>query len=91
MAKKPNSFVEAHAMNISVKFQLYPLYSFWVDFEIIIQKFSLLVAMTTNQIESFGHKVYGLVEDHSTNISENFCQNTCNEIAINANFHFSRY
>ena len=33
----------------------------------------------------------GLVEDYSTNISKNFCQNICNEIAINANFHFPHY
>ena len=27
--------------------------------------------------------------DHSRNISVKFCQNICNEIAVNANFHFS--
>ena len=32
-ARKKNHFVEANAMNISAKFQLYPQYSFWgVDF-----------------------------------------------------------
>ena len=30
-----------------------------------------------------------LEENHSTNISVNFCQNISNEIAINLNFHFS--
>ena len=33
-----NDFVEANAMNISAKFQLYPPYSFWgVDFFIFLQ------------------------------------------------------
>ena len=31
--KKNNNFVEANAMNIYAKFQLYPPYSFWgIDF-----------------------------------------------------------
>ena len=70
MAIKNISFVEANMMNNSEMFQLYPQYSFWgTDFWIVFCKFSLLVAMTTNQIDRFGQKVC-LVEDHSTNISE---------------------
>ena len=57
-AMKNNTFVEANAMNISKKFQLY---SFWgVDYLFIFSKFSLLVAMTTNQIARFGQTVYVL-------------------------------
>ena len=38
-------------MNISAKFQLHLPYGFWVDdFSKIFRKFSLLVAMATNQI-----------------------------------------
>ena len=50
-------FVEANAMNNSAKFQLYPPYGFsGVDFLIFFRKFSLFVAMDTNQIERFGLK-----------------------------------
>ena len=56
--------------------------------ELILEYVSLiLVAMTTNQIERIGQKSICLVEDHSTNISKNIC----NETAINANFQFSHY
>ena len=52
-------------MNNSAKFQLYPPYSFGgVDFLIVFRKFNLSVVVATKQIERFG-----LVEDHSTNIS----------------------
>ena len=52
--KKKNCFVEAHAMNNSAKFQLYP-----PSEELIFRyKFSILIAMTTNQIERFEHKIY---------------------------------
>ena len=36
-------------------------------------------------------KIICLVEDNSINNSETFCQNICNKIALNANFHFSHY
>ena len=52
-------FVEANAINISVKFQLYPTYGFWGDdFFSIFLNFRLLVAMTTDQIQRFGQKWY---------------------------------
>ena len=59
-------------MNISAKFQLIP-HSASEDliFKYFFEKFSLLVSMTTNQIEWVRQKLYvWLVEDHSTNISE---------------------
>ena len=38
--KKQQQFVEAHAMNISAKLQLYPPYSFWgVNFYILFSEF----------------------------------------------------
>ena len=45
-------------MNISVKFQLHPPYDFWDDFWEFVRKFSLSVAMTTNQIQQFEQKSY---------------------------------
>ena len=45
---KKASFVEANVMNISAKFQLYPLYGFWYDIWIFFLKFSLLAAMATD-------------------------------------------
>ena len=58
-AIKNNIFVEANAMNISAKFQLHPPYSFWgVDFLKHFLQIGLSVAMTINQIERFGQKVY---------------------------------
>ena len=59
---KKNLFVEANAMNISGKFQLYIACELIFD---IFCKFSLLVAMTSKQIESIC-----LAEDHSTNLSK---------------------
>ena len=56
---KNTIFVEANAINISVKFQLYPLYGFWGDdFWIFFLKFSLSVVMATNQIQMFGQKLF---------------------------------
>ena len=49
---KNNVFLEANAMNISAKFQLYRSYSFWgVEVWNMFRKFSLSLAMKTNQIE----------------------------------------
>ena len=58
----------------------------------IFRKFSLLVSMTTNQNERFGQKV--CVWERTTQQTLKkifFCKNICNEIAINANIHFSHY
>ena len=74
-----NIFVQADAMNLSTKFQLYSQYRFWGVVFHKFRKFSILVAMTTNQIWRFGQNIY-LVEDHLTNISKNFRQNICNEL-----------
>ena len=52
-------FVEANVMNISTKFQLHPPYGFWgEDFLIFFCKFSISVAMATNQIQRFGQNSY---------------------------------
>ena len=53
---KKHNFVEADVVNISVKFQHHPHYDFWDDFLIFLCKFSLSVAMATNQIQPFGQK-----------------------------------
>ena len=46
-------------MSISTKFQLRPPYGFVTDdFLIFICKFSLSVAMATNQIQPFGQNSY---------------------------------
>ena len=58
-AIKNINFVEANVMNISVKFQLHSHYGFWGDdLLIIFRKFSVSVAMQTNQIQRFGKKSY---------------------------------
>ena len=58
-AIKNKIFVEANVMNISAKFQLHPPYGFWLDdFWIFCWKFSLSVAMATNQIQRFGENSY---------------------------------
>ena len=59
-------FVEANAINISATFPLYPPYGFFLIF---LLKFSLSIAMATNQIQRFGQKRICLVEDNSRNIS----------------------
>ena len=49
-------YVEANVMNIYAKFQLHPPYGFWEeDFWIFLKifKFSLSVAMATNQNQRF--------------------------------------
>ena len=59
MAIKNILFIEANVMNISAKFQLHPPYGFWGDdFLIFFRKFSLSVAMATNQIQQFGQNSY---------------------------------
>ena len=79
-------------MNISAKFQLYPSYSFrGVDFFNNFRKFSFLVTMTINQIERYRQKVYIWKRTTQQIFLQHFRQNICNEIAINANFHFSHY
>ena len=45
-------------MNMYAKFQLHPPYGFWEDFLIIFKKFSLYVAMATNQIQRFRQNSY---------------------------------
>ena len=55
-------------------------------FKYFFQKFSLLVAMKTNQIERFGYKVY--IWWRTT---QQIFPKVFSEIAINANFHFSQF
>ena len=50
-------FVAANIMDISAKFQLHPPYGFRSDF-FNFCKFSLSVAMATNQIQRFGPNSY---------------------------------
>ena len=58
-SNKNNIFVEAIVRHNSAKFQLYPPNSFWgVDFFIFFQKFTLYVAMATNQIQRLGQNSY---------------------------------
>ena len=57
--KKTILYVEANVMNMYAKFQLHPPYGFWEeDFWIIFRKFTLYVAMATNQIHQFGQNSY---------------------------------
>ena len=85
--KKENSFIEVHAMNISQSHNFIPLIT---SEEMVFEYFF-------RNLASFGCQsnldvwTKSIWLDHSTNISESFCQNICNEIAINANFHFSHY
>ena len=52
-------YVEANVMNMYAKLQLHPPYSFWEeDFWIFFRKFTLYVAMATNQIQRFGQNSY---------------------------------
>ena len=75
-------YVEANVMNMYAKFQLHPPYNFWgEDFWIFFRKFTLYVAMATNQIQRFGQNSYecrGLLKKH-------FCKkknlNICSETA----------
>ena len=46
-------------MNMYAKFQLHPPYVFWgEDFWIFFRKFTLYVAIETNQIQQFGQNSY---------------------------------
>ena len=65
---KNTPFVEANVMNISAKFQLHPPYGFRGD-DFFSHKYSLSVAMATNQIQQFEQNLYVLVEDYSRIIS----------------------
>ena len=59
--QKKTTFVQTNVMNISAKFQIYPPYGFWGDdFLIFFHKFSLSVAMATNQSLQFGQNSYVL-------------------------------
>ena len=52
-------YLEANVMNMYAKFQLRPLYDFWgEDFWIFFRKFTLYIAMATNQIQRFGQNSY---------------------------------
>ena len=59
MIIKNTIYVEANVMNMSAKFQLHPPYGFWGgDLLIFFRKFTLYVAMATNQIQRFGQNSY---------------------------------
>ena len=52
-------YVETNVMNVYAKFQLHPSYDFLgEDFFNIFRKFTLDVAMATNQIQRFGQNSY---------------------------------
>ena len=52
-------YVEANVMNMYAKFQLHSSYSFWEeDFWIFFWKFTLYVAMATDQIHRFRQNTY---------------------------------
>ena len=56
---KNTIYVETNLMNMYAKFQLHPPYGLWgEDFSIIFRKFTLYVAMATNQIQQFGQNSY---------------------------------
>ena len=56
MTIKNKIYVKA---NMYAKFQLHSPYGFWgEDFWIFFQKFTLYVAMATNQIQQFGQNSY---------------------------------
>ena len=57
----------------------------------IFWKFSLLVAMTFNQIDRLRQKLMFGRGPLKKQFPKNFYQNICDEIVINANFHFSHY
>ena len=50
--------VEANVMNMYAKFQLQSPYDFWEDFWIFFRKFTVYVAMATNQIQWSGQNSY---------------------------------
>ena len=59
MTIKNKIYVEANVINMYAKFQPHPPYGFWgEDFWIFFRKFTLYVAMATNQIQRFGQNSY---------------------------------
>ena len=59
--KKNIVYAETNVINMYAKFQVHPPYGFWgEDFLIIFRKFTLYVAMSTNQIQWFGQNSYEL-------------------------------
>ena len=72
-------------MNVYAKFQ--PPYNSWEDFSIFFRKFTLYVAIATNQIQQFGQNSY---ESWRTTL-QNKNLNICSETAKTANFQFSHY
>ena len=84
-------------MNITAKFQLHPPYGFWGDdFVYFLRKFSLSVAMATNQIQRFGQNYVfgrGLLDKHLwffwpkyLQRDSNKCQFSFLPLQINGNF-----
>ena len=67
---KNTTFVEANAINISAKFQLYRPYGFLgVDLLFfVVENLAILATTATSQIQRIGQMIY-LVQDHSRNIS----------------------
>ena len=47
--------------------------------------------MATNQNEEFAKQKYTWWRTTQQTFLKKFCQNTCNDTAIKANFHFSSY
>ena len=61
------------------------------SYKSLIQHFSLSVAIATNQNEEFAQNFNFWRRTTLQTFLKKFCQNTCNETAIKANFHFSHY
>ena len=55
---------------------------------LIIQHFSLLVAMATNQNEEFAQNLHAWKRTIRQTFLKMFRQNTCNRTVINVNCHF---
>ena len=56
MKIKNKIYVQANVMNVYAKFQLHPPWG--EEFLIFFRKFTLYVAMATNQIQQFGQNSY---------------------------------
>ena len=77
-------------MYMYAKFQLHPPYGFWEeDFWIIFRKFTLYVAMATNQIQRFGQNSYESYRTTQGIFLQKKILNICSETAKIATFHFS--
>ena len=61
------------------------------SFEYFFQKFSLSVAMATNQKQRLGQNSYGWQRTTQKHFCKKYFQNICSNTEINANFHFSHY